>query len=319
MVLLAGIDEAGFGPLLGPLVVSSCAFSVRPEMAEGDLWQVLRKSVGRTRKGLRGRLLVADSKKAYKRSEGLGHLERSALGALGCLGKNPSDLGGLLAALCPDCLGRLIEYPWYRETERRLLPVDRPDLRIAANVFADDMAHRGVKLVDLASHCLDVAHYNTMIHSVKNKAQVLFMTTTRLMQSLLDQFPGQDIHILIDRQGGRVHYREHLLRSFSEMDLRIVGESEQRSAYELRSRSRVVQVSFEVGADDCHFAVALASMVSKYVRELLMERVNRYFAKKSPELRPTAGYWKDGLRFLEDVRSQLPEFEIDRHRLVRCR
>jgi hypothetical protein len=81
----------------------------------------------------------------------------------------------------------------------------------------------------------------------------------------------------------------------------------------------VVQLRFEVGADERHLAVSLASMVSKYVRELLMERVNRYFATKSPELKPTAGYWKDGLRFLEDVRRQLPDFEIDQHRLVRCR
>jgi len=124
---------------------------------------------------------------------------------------------------------------------------------------------------------------------------------------------------LIDRQGGRVHYREHLLRSFAGMELRIVQESEQRSAYELRCGSRKVHVSFEVGADDCHFPVALASMTSKYVRELLMENVNRHFAELSPNLKPTAGYWKDGLRFLEDLRKQLPDVPIDRHRLVRCR
>ena len=181
------------------------------------------------------------------------------------------------------------------------------------------MSACGVKLVSLASHCLDVAHYNTLIRNVRNKAQVLFVTTTRLMQGLLECFPGQDLCILIDRQGGRVHYREHLLRSFPGMELRIVQESEQQSAYELRSRSQIVTVRFEVGADGRHFAVSLASMVSKYVRELLMERVNRYFAQMSPNLKPTAGYWKDGLRFLEDVRSQLPDFEIDRHRLVRSR
>ncbi|MHC4521660.1 MAG: ribonuclease H family protein, partial [Planctomycetota bacterium] len=289
MTILAGIDEAGFGPLLGPLVVSSCAFAVGLETVEGDLWQVLRKSVGRTRKHLRGRLLVADSKKAYKRAEGLGHLERSVLSVLGSVGERPADLGGLLSVLCPDCLPRLIEYPWYRETERRLLPVDRADLRIAGKVFADDAARCGVKLVRLASHCLDVAHYNTLIGHMRNKAQVLFVTTTRLVQGLLEKFPGQDVHILIDRQGGRVHYREHLLRSFSEMDLRILVESERRSAYELRDRSRVVRMSFEVGADERRLPVSLASMVSKYVRELLMERVNRYFAKMSPDLKPTAG------------------------------
>jgi len=71
MAILAGIDEAGFGPLLGPLVVSSSVFRTDADMSSADLWQVLRKSVGRTRSRLVGRLLIADSKKAYKRDEGL--------------------------------------------------------------------------------------------------------------------------------------------------------------------------------------------------------------------------------------------------------
>lgn len=319
MSILAGIDEAGFGPLLGPLVVSSCVFSVNEKSVEEDLWHLLRKSVGKTRKQLRGRLLIADSKKAYKRSEGLGHLERSVLGALRSLGDCPPQLDVLLAALCPDSVTRLWEYPWYRHAEHDSLPSDRPDLRIAAKVFAEDMEAANVRLLALASHCLDVAHYNTMVQNVRNKAQVLFVMTTRLIQQVLDRFGQQDVHILVDRQGGRVHYREHLLRSFPEMELRIIQESEPRSAYLLRGRSRVVHVSFEVSADERYLPVSLASMVSKYVRELLMDSMNRYFAGMSPDLKPTAGYWQDGLRFLQDVQQHLPDFEIDRHRLVRCR
>jgi len=319
MAILAGIDEAGFGPLLGPLVVSSCAFSVGPELVEKDLWPLLRKSVGKTRKGLRGRLLVADSKKAYKRAEGLGHLERTVLAVLGTLGERPGDLQALLSFLCPDSAPRVWEYPWYEKARSHPVPAEKADTRIASKVFGEDTAGAGANLVGLTCHCLDVAYYNTMIQHVKNKAQVLFVTSTQLMQKLLDRYGDEDLHILIDRQGGRVHYREHLLRSFAGMELRIVQESERRSAYELRRGSRLVHVSFEVGADDHHFPVALASMASKYVRELLMASVNRHFAGLSSDLKPTAGYWKDGLRFLEDLRKLRPEVPIDRHRLVRCR
>lgn len=319
MTILAGIDEAGFGPLLGPLVLSSCAFAVAPEHVEADFWQVLKKSVGKTRKHLRGRLLVTDSKKAYKRAEGFGHLERSALAAIRSLGHTPRTLSELLKLLCPECHQRVIEYPWYKGVESWPLPSDEADLRIASGVFADDMTTSRAKLVGLSSFCLDVGYYNRLIDVMKNKSQVLFVTTTRLVQDLMDRFADQDLHILIDRQGGRVHYREHLLRSFGSMELRIVQETERRSAYVLRGRSRCVHLSFEVGADERHLPVSLASMVSKYIRELLMECMNGYFVGMNPELRPTAGYWTDGLRFLDDLTRCVPGLQIDRDRFVRCR
>lgn len=319
MTILAGIDEAGFGPLLGPLVVCSCAFAVAPEHVEADLWQVLKKSVGKKRKHLGGRLLVADSKKAYRRDEGLGHLERTVLAAMRSLGQSPDTLSGLLKRLCPECHGRVMEYPWYQGAKSRSLPSDRAELRIAAGVFADDMATRRAKLMDVCAYCLDAGHYNMLVDRMKNKSQVLFVTTTRLMQGLMDRFADRDIHILIDRQGGRMHYREHLLRSFEQMELRIVEETEQTSCYVLQGRTRCVHVSFEVGADDRHLPVSLASMVGKYVRELLMECMNDYFGRMSPDLKPTAGYWTDGLRFLEDLRRFVPELQIDRRQFVRCR
>ena len=68
MAVLVGIDEAGFGPILGPLVVSSSTFSLPDNLVEADLWRLLRKGVSMTRKHLAGRLLITDSKKAYSRA-----------------------------------------------------------------------------------------------------------------------------------------------------------------------------------------------------------------------------------------------------------
>ncbi|MBN1506471.1 MAG: hypothetical protein JW955_06475 [Sedimentisphaerales bacterium] len=319
VAILAGIDEAGFGPLLGPLLVSCDAFRVEPALLEADLWQVLKRSVGRTRKHLCGRLLIADSKKAYNREEGLGHLERTSLAVLQVMGSETQDLASLLSVLCPECLPRLSEYPWHQNMQERGLAGGRADAKIAAGVFADDLQSHSARLVHLRSCCLDVAYYNKMIELVNNKSQVLFITTTRLIQNLLDEFPREDIHVLIDRQGGREHYREHLLRSFGGMDLKIVREDEVCSVYELRTAARLLRLTFEVKGDDRYLPVSLASMVSKYVRELLMECMNDYFANLDGGLRPTAGYWKDGLRFIEDLRSRLPNIRIEDRQLIRCR
>jgi ribonuclease HII len=299
-------------------VVSCSAFSVPSELLGADLWQTFTRSVGQTRKHLGGRLLIADSKKAYNREEGIGPLERTVLAVLQSLKKEPAHLTELLTSLCPECLPRLLEYPWYQKMTQRLTggPADG---KIAAQVFADDLQTHGAKLVHLRSCCLDVAYFNTMVQRVKNKAQVLFITVTQLIQNLLNEFSDDTIHIQVDRQGGRAHYRDHLLRSFAGVELRIVEEGPESSIYELRAGGRLVRLSFEVKADDLYLPVSLASMVSKYLRELLMDCMNEYFVGMSASLKPTAGYWQDGQRFVEELRRHLPQVEIDNHKLIRCR
>jgi hypothetical protein len=80
---------------------------------------------------------------------------------------------------------------------------------------------------------------------------------------------------------------------------------------------RRMRLHFTVEADSKYLPVALASMLSKLVRELLMEELNRYFAALMPTLKPTAGYWQDGLRFIEDIKPLHTKHTIDRRLLIR--
>jgi hypothetical protein len=74
-MISAGIDEAGYGPLLGPLVVGCCAF----ELTDGDpradelpcLWKRLRKLVSKNRTKAGKKLHVNDSKQVYSPSTGI--------------------------------------------------------------------------------------------------------------------------------------------------------------------------------------------------------------------------------------------------------
>jgi hypothetical protein len=319
MAVLVGIDEAGFGPIMGPLVVSSSAFSLGRELLKSDLWQVLRKSVGNRRRGLAGRLLIADSKKAYNKSAGIRGLERTVLACLRCIGAKPATLGELLGLLCPICFERLGDYPWYKGAESYRLSADAADGMIASSVLRDDLSANGMELLELKSYCFDVAHYNKMVSSVKNKASVLFTATAGLIDLAFGSFAGDDLQVMVDRQGGRVRYREILHKMFGDLELTILGESPSLSSYELTGRGKRMRVHFAVGADDRFLPVSLASMVSKYVRELLMGRINNYFTGFDANLRPTAGYWKDGQRFIKELKTNLPHVRINDNQLIRSR
>ena len=76
-----GLDEAGYGPNLGPLVLSSSACHV-PADAPACLWECLAAAVRKAEHPDDGRLLIDDSKKVNEGKAGLARLEAGVLGAL---------------------------------------------------------------------------------------------------------------------------------------------------------------------------------------------------------------------------------------------
>ena len=319
MAVLVGIDEAGFGPLLGPLVVSSASFTVPDPLVSADFWQLLKKSVSVKRRHLAGRLLVTDSKKAYSKSLGIKHLQRTVLACCKCLGKNPTTLAELINILCEDSLERLKGYPWHQSIANHSIHFDASDIDIAATVFKDEIAANGIQLRGIQSCCLDVAYYNRMVSEIKNKSSVLISTTSRLIRLAYDSCEDDCMQFLVDRQGGRAHYRKNLQLIFPDVEPKILRESDTVSSYELKDGRRTAKVHFVVAADKKFLPVSLASMVSKYLRELLVENMNSYFTTACSGLRPTAGYWQDGLRFIADLKNNFPDFKYDSNQLIRCR
>jgi ribonuclease HII len=319
MAVLVGIDEAGFGPILGPLVVSSTTFSLPDSLLNKNLWQVLQKSVARKRKHLAGKLLITDSKKAFSKAVGIKHLEKTVLTCLRCLNRRPETLRQFLEIICPEIIERLKSYPWYGSLDGFRRVIEDAELDISSKVFMDDLAVNNINLTALKSCCLDVAFYNKMVSVVKNKSSVLFTATSRLIKDALDSFGDNQLNIIIDRQGGRVRYRKALLCMFEGMELTIIKETPKISSYQLTDGKREMKLHFVVGADDKFLPVALASMVSKYLRELLILNINRYFCSFYTGLRPTAGYYKDGRRFIRDLSRFIPNVKYDSAQLIRSR
>ena len=64
-----------------------------------------------------------------------------------------------------------------------------------------------------------------------------------------------------------------------------------------------MKVHFLAKGETRQLPIALASMTSKYVRELFMDVFNRYFQLHCQGITPTAGYYTDGKRFLADLKS----------------
>lgn len=319
MALVVGIDEAGYGPLLGPLILASSQFQVPDSLDPSQFWAILHASVSHQKRRLAGRLLITDSKKAYTRGQGLGHLERTTLAVLQALGLKPQNLHDLLLGLCPESVPHIVSYAWYQDLQGVTLPAEDPDKAVAASAWRRDLERQQITPGPIRVACLDVGRYNHLVEAVRNKSNVLFSAACGLIQKALAQAAESNFKIVVDRQGGRVHYREPLLRMFPQMALSILSEDERCSRYRMESAHQRVELIFKIKADRDYLPVSLASMVAKYVRELLVDCINRHFQGYCPELKPTAGYWQDGQRFIRDLKALCPQVPLEHKRLVRCR
>ena len=108
-MILAGIDEAGYGPILGPLTVGCCAVRL-PEAFDAaaelpDVWERLKRSVSKKRDRGGRRIHVDDSKKVYSPSAGLAELEKSLLAWVAAGGNDCPTLNDLLHLLAPTAGG----------------------------------------------------------------------------------------------------------------------------------------------------------------------------------------------------------------------
>src|SRR5580658_6307802 len=108
MPWIIGIDEAGYGPNLGPFVMTAVACRLPDPLGVPNLWQLLRTVVRQAADADDGRILVDDSKLVFSTARGLAELERGVLTLLFRLVSQPCHgLQSLLAGVAPDDLAEL--------------------------------------------------------------------------------------------------------------------------------------------------------------------------------------------------------------------
>ena len=321
MAIIAGIDEAGLGPLLGPLVVSISAFDLPDDLINRSFWSLLAGAVIKKVSKKSPAISITDSKLMRIRSDGIVHLERGVLAMIFQDGTMPQSLNQLLNYIAPEAVIQKSHYPWYADADLPLPRQAHPhDLALRAKSVSNAMKRQGITLKTIRAEPLLAGHFNKLIKSTNNKAVVLFSLTGRLIDYVFRTYGADNRTIIIvDSQGGRVHYLRPLQQIFEGAYIKVVQESPRRSAYLVRDGQHEAEIHFCTNAEKQSLPVALASMTSKYIRELFMELLNNWWSKRLANLKPTAGYYVDGQRFIKEIRLIAKQENIDKNLLIRCR
>ena len=129
--------------------------------------------------------------------------------------------------------------------------------------------------------------------------------------------PGR-VRVECDKHGGRNKYRALLQQIFPDYLVEVYGEARHRSLYRFGTVENRREFVFSAKGESA-LPTALASMYSKYLRELAMRAFNAFWVSHVDELRPTAGYPTDARRFKNDIQTVQSALGIDDARLWRVK
>lgn len=321
MAYLIGTDEAGFGPNLGPLVISATVWQVPDKVQAAALYRLLADVVvavpHRARNGEPLRVAIADSKALYQPAKGLRHLEAGVLAALGVLGRRPTAWPHIWELLAPDATWRSI--PWYANYETALpTTVASEELGPLVSALRTGLAAAGVRFVEMRSRVVFEEEFNELVERHASKSTALSHATLNLVSEMVAPLGREPISVVCDKHGGRNSYHHLLSEHFPEWLITIFGESRERSTYRFGPHDRRMDVAFQMKAESC-LPAALASMASKYLRELAMAAFNAFWCGRVPGLQRTAGYPQDARRFKDAIAAVQAELGINDRQLWRSR
>lgn len=316
MAWMVGVDEAGYGPNLGPLVVAATAWRLAGGGLDVDLHQRLAAAVCREPRG--DRIPIADSKALYASGGTLRGLERGLYAALAAGGEGaPRCWGDLAARLLVDPTD---EAPPWRLAPDEPLPVDLDTDGSTADAaaLAAALADQGIAAPLVRARVVQPREFNELIDRLGGKGAALSHVALGLARHVIDAAPGADpVCCVFDKHGGRNRYAAVVQHHF-DGPVSVAEEARALSRYALSHGGRPVEFVFRVGGE-AFLPTALASMAAKYLREVAMRGFNRYWSGRVAGLRPTAGYPGDAKRFRRDVESARVALGIEERSFWRCR
>lgn len=296
---VVGIDEAGYGPNLGPLVQSAVAFHIPDGSA--DVWDRLSAVACRaTCESPGDRLVIDDSKAVYQGNSALAQLERVVWSVFRAqLGRDL--LSSLDGVACTASLNDLAAEPWFEANDPLPVAVERDLLNDYGSRWHDAIAAARIKVEPPCCVITPAPRFNEVLREGGSKGAVTGRGVISLIGEVVRRTGDEPVLLIVDKLGGRNFYAPMLQTALPDCWITPIQETGPLSEYATEHRGRRVRVQFKPRAESEAMPVALASMLSKYLREVLMRQFNRYWLNHMPGVKPTAGYPGDAKRFFDEI------------------
>ncbi len=186
------------------------------------------------------------------------------------------------SALQADCPKRALRQCWTLSDEHFVA-----DETLVARVkrHLETMRSRGVDVVAVRSSPLCVGRLNRLRQAGHNRFGADLHAMEALVLDLRD-LAGAEVHAVCGKVGGIADYPKHFGPLSGRLHV-VLEQSRPRSSYRFPGLG---ELHFLQDADASDPLVMLASLVGKYLRELLMARISRFYTKQIDDLPSASGY-----------------------------
>lgn len=279
---VVAVDENGLGPRLGPLIVTAVTARCADEKAA-------KVAFGKPGKALAARLGDSKALVAYGDS-GLGEAWARAIARRTGRGAGAEDPDALFHAIALDPKDTL-RAPCPRDHERqcwgsrgeRFTSSEEAIAQVARDL--DRLEKRGVTVVRVEVAHVCTESLNRAVASGQSRFLVDLHTMERLVLSAREH-AGEDLLAACGKVGGYDRYGAHFGPLSGHLHT-VMEEGRARSEYRFPGIGRV---AFVRDADETHLLVGMASLVGKWVRDLMMDRIVRYHREVDESLPSASGY-----------------------------
>lgn len=280
-----GADENGLGPRLGPMTTTAVLARVRPEAAK----IVHRKPRG----GLRKRLGDSKGLVAYG-DVSLGEAWARVLVARGTgkhrRGDTPDEVLDAFtlderAELTAPCPKHVQPQCWHCEGESFSTADEVDHLVRLLHKDLDRLEQRGIEIVAVRTVISCTRRLNEAVARGESRFVVDLHAMERLVLSMRET-AGREIEAVCGKVGGFGQYGKVFGPLAGRLHA-VIEEGRARSAYKFPG---IGEIAFVRDGDDTNILVGMASLVGKYIRELMMERIVRHYQRGNVELNGASGY-----------------------------
>jgi ribonuclease HII len=273
-----GVDENGLGPRLGPLVVTA----ILARVSEAGQAVTARKPRGSLAKRL------GDSKELVSHGDvGLGEAWARALAAR--IGLDAGDPDSLIHALALDSRAELrrmcpshVEAQCWNTGQESFEAEGQLVARLSEDL--NRLAARGVDVVDVRTTLVCTKRLNDERKLGRTRFDVDLHSMERIVLDARLR-AGAHVDAVCGKVGGYARYSD----AFGPLAGRlhaIIEEGAKRSAY---SFPGLGTIAFVRDADENHLLVSMASLVGKWIREVMMARIVRHYGHAGSAL-AASGY-----------------------------